>query len=299
MNTFTPPAHPPAHPFSSAYLEHLSLLAKETKDRMKGVPAFYIFVMLAFVTHVTILVPVYFITLSEEIPQTKQIHLTFAHGKTSQRPTLNSKESNVTDNVTDQIDNILDDTPQEKIRQNIARPQPKSSSTDKNSSSVSAAAPIPRRTSTPQRRNRDEPQTLRGNTNRYGTVSSVKQRPSGSGSTQGVVAARGVLRDNLSEETKNIVTKYEALLSGWIHSHQKKERYNIPIGTTARVVIRLRINRQGYVQFKVIERSSGYGDFDQVALETVQLASPVPAVPAEYPGGDQVEFLIPMSVTLD
>ncbi|TAE83510.1 MAG: TonB family protein, partial [Alphaproteobacteria bacterium] len=202
-----------------------------------------------------------------------------------------------TDNVTDQIDSILDDAPQEHMRQDRARPQPKSSSTNKQSSAVSAVAPTPRRASTPQRRNRDEPQTLRGNTNRYGTVSAMKQRPLGA--TKGIVAARGVLRDSLSEETKNIVTKYEALLSGWIHSHQKKERYNIPIGTTARVVIRLRINRQGYVQFKVIERSSGYGDFDQVALETVQLASPVPAVPVEYPGGDQVEFLIPMSVTLD
>jgi TonB family protein len=284
----------PHQPFSSAYLEHLSLLAQETKDRMKGVPPFYVLLVMALIAHLTILVPVYFLILHEDIPITQQIRLTFGNGKAATRTTEREDKASTPAQLTHKIDTILDRPEREN-----AQPVPIKKASTSTTTATAPTIPSPVAPNL-RRRESEEPQTLRGSTNRYADSSSIIRRPSAQGTaTRGGVAARGVIREGLNAETQTIITKYEALLSGWIHSHQQREQYGIPSGTTARVIVRLRINRQGFVQFKVVERTSGYGDFDQAALETVQRSSPVPAVPVEYPGGDQVEFLIPMSVTIE
>lgn len=88
-------------------------------------------------------------------------------------------------------------------------------------------------------------------------------------------------------------TKYEQEISGWIQRHKF---YPVEAGgKEGRVVVRMRIDRQGNVRYYAIEQSSGLTALDAAALDMIRRANPVPAVPESYPAGNLVEFLIPIS----
>lgn len=88
-------------------------------------------------------------------------------------------------------------------------------------------------------------------------------------------------------------TRYEQDISGWIQRH----KYYPPEagGREGRAVVRVRIDRAGNVRYYAIEQSSGVPTLDEAALDMIRRANPVPAVPTLYPGGNLVEFLIPIT----
>ena len=86
--------------------------------------------------------------------------------------------------------------------------------------------------------------------------------------------------------------RYEQEISGWILRHYPQ---NVESGPRKlRPVVRMRIDRSGYVRYYAIEESSGLQTIDAAAIDMIRRANPMPAVPETYPAGNLIEFLIPI-----
>ncbi len=101
-----------------------------------------------------------------------------------------------------------------------------------------------------------------------------------------------------SASNADMLKRYEQMISFWIQRYkvypQEARRQNMH----GRGVIRIRINRQGTIVYRIIEQRTGYDMLDKAMLEMVQRANPVPPVPANYPrSGELLEFLVPVSYT--
>lgn len=86
--------------------------------------------------------------------------------------------------------------------------------------------------------------------------------------------------------------RYEREISGWIQRH-KYYPANAG-GREGRAVIRMRIDRSGFVRYYAIEESSGVAALDAAAIDMIRRANPMPPVPSTYPAGNLIEFLIPI-----
>lgn len=96
-----------------------------------------------------------------------------------------------------------------------------------------------------------------------------------------------------AEETKAIRVRYEQQISGWVAKHRF---YPAEAGgRQGRAVVRVRIDRQGYVRYYSVDETSGYGVFDRAAIDMIRRASPMPSAPMNYPAGNLIEFLIPIT----
>ena len=58
------------------------------------------------------------------------------------------------------------------------------------------------------------------------------------------------------------------------------------------VHVRFRMDRPGRVLWSRVERSSGFGELDRAALDTLRRAQPLPAIPAGRP--DEIELVVPV-----
>lgn len=94
-------------------------------------------------------------------------------------------------------------------------------------------------------------------------------------------------------EQATLRARYEQEISSWIQKHKFYPAQGN--GKEGRAIIRLRIDRGGAVRYYAIEESSGLAAFDDAALDMIRRANPVPAVPDNYPSGNLIEFLIPIS----
>jgi len=92
---------------------------------------------------------------------------------------------------------------------------------------------------------------------------------------------------------QEIRANYEQTISGWIQQH--KIYPASARGREGRAVLRIRIDRQGYVRYYALEESSGVAVLNSSAIDMVRRANPVPAVPENYPAGNLIEFLIPIT----
>ncbi len=270
--------------FNSHYLEHLSKLAQEAADRYKGVPAFSIMIGMALSMHVMMLVFVYFLILPEDVPLSKQVHLAF--GVDAKQRTRQVEET-PKDPVTQSIDNMLNPNHPKPVTPSKKQPKPApATAIISPPKSTSAARQVNRPVNRYTSPSRAKPIPQR----RAGTLSSsITRRPPGRQS--GASSAS-------SAQIQEMITKYEQLLSGWINSHRLNQGFSLPKGLQGRTVVRIRINRRGVVMMQSIETSSGYQELDQASLNAVKRASPVPTVPDQYPGGGQLEFLIPINITV-
>ncbi len=94
------------------------------------------------------------------------------------------------------------------------------------------------------------------------------------------------------ESPQAVRERYEQEISGWIQKHKL-----YPAGAggkEGRAVIRVRIDRSGYVRYYAIEASAGTPVLDAAAVDMIRRANPMPAVPPTYPAGNLIEFLIPI-----
>lgn len=87
--------------------------------------------------------------------------------------------------------------------------------------------------------------------------------------------------------------RYEQQISAWIARH----RVYPPEakGEVGRAIVRMRINRAGYVRYYALEESSGNAALDAAALAMIRRANPMPTPPSNYPAGNLIEFLIPIN----
>ena len=92
---------------------------------------------------------------------------------------------------------------------------------------------------------------------------------------------------------QEIRARYEQTLSAWIQQHRIYPAS--ARGREGRVVVRVRIDREGYVRYYALEESAGTDALDRAAVDMIRRANPVPAIPADYPAGNLIEFLIPMT----
>jgi protein TonB len=97
----------------------------------------------------------------------------------------------------------------------------------------------------------------------------------------------------IAQAAQAIRERYEQQISAWVSRHKQ---YPVEAaGREGRVVVRMRIDRTGYVRYYAIEQGSGISAIDMAALDMIRRANPMPAVPENYPAGNLIEFLIPIS----
>lgn len=115
----------------------------------------------------------------------------------------------------------------------------------------------------------------------------------GLGAADGSTGGQGVETTMTPTTMQAIRERYEQQISSWIQQH--KIYPSGAAGAEGRVVARMRIDRSGYVRYYAIEQSSGNNVLDAAAIDMIRRANPVPAVPANYPAGSLIEFLIPIT----
>jgi protein TonB len=95
-----------------------------------------------------------------------------------------------------------------------------------------------------------------------------------------------------AQSAEAVRARYEQVIAGWIQKHYPQ---NIASGSRKlRPVIRMRIDRTGYVRYYAIEQTSGSQALDSAAIDLIRRANPMPAVPPTYPAGNLIEFVIPI-----
>ncbi len=252
--------------YNSGYLVHLGALAQETAQRMRGVPPFQLLIAAALFAHIAIIAPVYLLNLANEVEEVTQIRVAFGVNKPKPQTEVSAARHAPSVASHDIVRNVdaLFSPPQRKVREVVQR--------NPRSVQPNVVTPISRQTARPQLSQRN----------------SVPKRPVSAAQRPSVAGAGG------AASVREVVSKYERLLSGWIDRHKIYPDEAYRNNQQGQVVLRLRINRRGFVIFKGIERSSGNALLDRAVLETVTRASPMPTVPSEYPGGGQLEFLIPI-----
>lgn len=115
----------------------------------------------------------------------------------------------------------------------------------------------------------------------------------GLGTTQGAVGGQGTVNEMTPTTMQQIRERYELQISTWIQQHKLYPA--AANGAEGRAVVRMRIDRSGYVRYYAIEQSAGNAVLDAAAIDMIRRANPVPAVPANYPAGNLIEFLIPIT----
>lgn len=95
-----------------------------------------------------------------------------------------------------------------------------------------------------------------------------------------------------------IMRMYEKHIALWIQKFKVYPDEARNQNMQGETVVRIRIDRQGNIIYRILERSTGYQQLDRAALDMISRANPVPAVPNDYPQGDLMEFLIPVTFNL-
>lgn len=97
------------------------------------------------------------------------------------------------------------------------------------------------------------------------------------------------------ESKAEVLSHYEQAISSWIQRFKLYPDDARKAKLTGEAVLRVRIDRRGNIRYNVLESSTGHTVLDRAAIEMVRRANPVPPVPENYPTGEIIEFLIPVS----
>ncbi|UXB39564.1 energy transducer TonB [Stenotrophomonas maltophilia] len=111
------------------------------------------------------------------------------------------------------------------------------------------------------------------------------------------VAARYTAPQTTAGERSRAEATWEGRLLAHLQKHRRYPRQAERLRQQGVVYVRFAVARDGVVSAVVLGRSSGFALLDQETLDTVQRASPVPAPPAEVPGGP-VQVMVPVSFFL-
>jgi TonB family protein len=103
----------------------------------------------------------------------------------------------------------------------------------------------------------------------------------------------------IPETDEEVTQRYTQVLSLWLYKYRDFPEIARRQGLTGKALIRLRIERTGRILFYQLDRSTGQPMLDTAIRDMVYRANPVPEAPGHFPGGSQLEFLIPIAFTLD
>ncbi|MGB1539412.1 MAG: TonB family protein [Rickettsiales bacterium] len=103
---------------------------------------------------------------------------------------------------------------------------------------------------------------------------------------------------NSTESEAEVVRRYEQLISVWIQRHKTYPAEAMQQGVQGKAIIRIRIDRTGRIKYFKLQQRTGSPMLDEAVIAMVRAANPVPPVPANYPAGNLIEFLIPISYKL-
>lgn len=99
-----------------------------------------------------------------------------------------------------------------------------------------------------------------------------------------------------SDNDTAIKSRYTQDISLWLDKHKTYPAAARMQGIGGKVILRIRINRQGKVLRYMLEQSSGSDIIDRAITQMVDAANPLPAVPTDYPDNrPYLEFLIPIN----
>lgn len=287
--------------YSSAYLAHLDQLKRDEKERYGGIPPFIALLIAAIALHIGVLIPWMVLKSRAPLPETKQIHLSFGKktGEYTGQVSTSAKAVPSSEFETPSSGSAVT-----SMDQMFSPPAPSTSPViPLNDRSENKSLPPAHSTSSPILQ---PSPTASVPSHQQNAQSSIKMRLGmASGSGRQVTGLNNRQGGNSSAEggggeggantaQREVISKYEQLLSGWIDRHKIYPASALKQGMEGKVVLRLRISRNGKVVRSDIEHSSNHPLLDQAVLETVQRSSPMPTVPSGYPGGAQVEFLIPI-----
>ncbi len=113
------------------------------------------------------------------------------------------------------------------------------------------------------------------------------------GTRTGAIGGSGNESTQTAQTIEAVRQRYEQEISAWIERH--KIYPAAADGRQGRVIVRIRIDRSGVIRYYALEQSSGTTVIDEAAVDMVRRANPVPSVPANYPAGNLIEFLIPIN----
>ena len=113
----------------------------------------------------------------------------------------------------------------------------------------------------------------------------------GYGVNEGAIGGSGLESSQTAQTTEAVRQRYEQQISSWIERHKITPE---GIGHEVRVVVRMQIDRGGVIRYYALEQPSGIQAVDAAAIDMVRRANPVPPVPANYPAGTLIEFIIPI-----
>ena len=106
----------------------------------------------------------------------------------------------------------------------------------------------------------------------------------------------GSVIGNSSSKGAEVQKRYTQTISLWIDKHKVYPEAARAAGEGGKVILRVRINRQGRVLRFLLEKSSGSEAIDRAITQMIDAANPLPAVPADYPDSKPyLEFLIPIN----
>lgn len=114
-----------------------------------------------------------------------------------------------------------------------------------------------------------------------------------------VVPAQEIIAGDSLATHAEIMRRYEQIISQWIQKFKLYPEEARTQNMEGETVVRIRIDRQGNIKYHALERSTGYQILDRAAIAMIRRANPVPAVPHDYPQGDRMEFLIPVTFHLN
>lgn len=114
----------------------------------------------------------------------------------------------------------------------------------------------------------------------------------GLGIESGTMGGQGTSTVVSAKAAEEARLRYTQQISAWVgrHIYYPAEAS----GQNGRVIVRIRLDRQGYLRYFAIERSSGNAYFDRTAIDVVRRSDPFPAPPPEYPAENLNEFTLPV-----
>lgn len=118
----------------------------------------------------------------------------------------------------------------------------------------------------------------------------------GSNTPSNLAKNGGSVIGNSSSKGAEVQKRYTQTISLWIDKHKVYPEAARAAGEGGKVILRVRINRQGRVLRFLLEKSSGSEAIDRAITQMIDAANPLPPVPADYPDTKPyLEFLIPIN----
>lgn len=133
-----------------------------------------------------------------------------------------------------------------------------------------------------------------GKPKRYVRASQLTAKIGGT-AKKGIMGGGSVIGTSNSAKAE-IQSRYTQTISLWLNKYKVYPEAARSRGEGGKVILRVRINRQGRVMRYLLEKSSGSEAIDRAITQMVDAANPLPAVPVDYPDRKPyLEFLIPIN----